>query len=91
MVVANGGTEHSQKPTVIWPQAFMARALDPVEVYRVQVLAKQLGTQVASVDRPGVRYDPDAKESPNSHPIMLSMGAVAVFANKLMPRLPDMA
>lgn len=58
VVVADGNTSGRRKPTVIWPQAFMARAFDPIEVYRTQVLAKQLNTRVVSVDRPGVRYDP---------------------------------
>lgn len=58
VVVADGSSTHDQKPTIVWPMAFMARAQDPIEIYRAQVFANQLGTRVVTVDRPGVRYDP---------------------------------
>lgn len=68
VVIADGSNEHHQKPTVIWPMAFMARAQDPIEIYRAQILAARLGTKVATVDRPGVRYDPLQQERTQAGP-----------------------
>lgn len=63
VIEADGRSHYGNKPTIIWPQAFMARSQDPLEIYRAQVIAAQLGTKVITVDRPGVRYDPHHKES----------------------------